>query len=229
MARRKIKEYNERRDEILAAAEQLFMTRGYDNTSVESIIEVVEISKGTFYYYFKSKEELLDALAYNRAEKAFTVIDNIVFNNDLNAPQRMQLYFQSSRSWKLENRKMLLPLIKMFYSPSNLLLREKMIQRNEEIARPTLTRIVRQGVDEGCFNTEYPEDIIGMLLLVFNSMADSYAKLLMNVAMDDGAIDGMYHLFNVHQDIFERILGAEKGSLPFVEKQHIEQFFGPEE
>ena len=48
MARRKIKEYNERRDEILAAAEQLFMARGYDNTSVESIIEAVEISKGTF-------------------------------------------------------------------------------------------------------------------------------------------------------------------------------------
>jgi hypothetical protein len=129
----------------------------------------------------------------------------------------------------MENRKMLLPLIKMFYSPSNLILREKMIQRNKEIAKPTLTRIIRQGVEEGYFNTEYPEDIIGMLLSVFNSMADSYAELVIDAEIDSDAVDRMYHLFKVHQDIFERVLGAEKGSLPFVEKKYIEDFFGPEE
>ena len=62
MAKRVTKEYGERRSEILAAAEKLFFERGYEETSVESIIEAITISKGTFYYYFKSKEDLLESV-----------------------------------------------------------------------------------------------------------------------------------------------------------------------
>ena len=49
-----------RKDEILSVAYNLFITKGYDNTSVDEIIEKVNIAKGTFYYYFTSKEEMLD-------------------------------------------------------------------------------------------------------------------------------------------------------------------------
>ncbi|MFA9464974.1 MAG: TetR/AcrR family transcriptional regulator [Velocimicrobium sp.] len=40
------------------AARELFVKKGYEQTSIRDILEIVDIAKGTFYYYFTSKEEL---------------------------------------------------------------------------------------------------------------------------------------------------------------------------
>ncbi|MCH5250603.1 MAG: helix-turn-helix transcriptional regulator, partial [Lachnospiraceae bacterium] len=50
----------ERKKEILDIAEELFTTKGYDKTSTTDILERVGIARGTMYYHFKSKEEILD-------------------------------------------------------------------------------------------------------------------------------------------------------------------------
>jgi AcrR family transcriptional regulator len=59
---RVIKEPEERRNEILDTAETLFFTKGYGKTTVNDILQAIGIAKGTFYYYFKSKEEVMDAV-----------------------------------------------------------------------------------------------------------------------------------------------------------------------
>ena len=59
---RVVKEAAERRKEILDAAEQLFAAKGYDKTSTNDILEKVGIARGTLYYHFKSKEDILDAV-----------------------------------------------------------------------------------------------------------------------------------------------------------------------
>ena len=63
------KEYYERKNEILDAAQELFLTQGYEKTSVDNIIKKVGVAKGTFYYYFKSKEDLLDKLVKRMTDK----------------------------------------------------------------------------------------------------------------------------------------------------------------
>ena len=57
-----VKEADERRNEILDAAETLFTEKGYSKTTIIDILNQVGIAKGTFYYYFKSKEEVMDAI-----------------------------------------------------------------------------------------------------------------------------------------------------------------------
>jgi AcrR family transcriptional regulator len=224
MAGRVTKEYNERRKEILDTAEKLFFTRGYDSTSVDSIIDTIKVSKGTFYYYFKSKEELLDTLAFERAQTAFAEIDAIVFENELNALERMNLYFRQSKSWKLENREMLKALIKMLYAPSNLLLREKFMEKQLEMAKPTLTRIVKQGVDEGLFHTPYPGDISEILFTLFGNVGTSCSTLMLTVEEHPENIDLLLHKFEVYQDLFERVLGAPEGSIEFVDKAYLKKY-----
>ena len=58
-----------KRQEILSAAEHLFCTRGYEATSVQDILDVLHASKGGFYHHFASKEELLKTLCMQRAER----------------------------------------------------------------------------------------------------------------------------------------------------------------
>jgi TetR/AcrR family transcriptional repressor of nem operon len=50
------------RDHIVDAADQLFYRQGYEHTSFSDIADVVQISRGNFYYHFKTKDEILDAV-----------------------------------------------------------------------------------------------------------------------------------------------------------------------
>ncbi len=53
---------SERRDDLMNAAERLFLERGFDQTSVEDITTGAEVAKGTFYLQFSSKADILEAL-----------------------------------------------------------------------------------------------------------------------------------------------------------------------
>ena len=59
---RVVKDAEERRNEILDVAERLFATKGFDGTSTNDILEEIGIARGTLYYHFKSKEDILDAM-----------------------------------------------------------------------------------------------------------------------------------------------------------------------
>ena len=50
------------RDRIVEAADRLFYWQGYAHTSFSDIADAVQISRGNFYYHFKSKDEILDAV-----------------------------------------------------------------------------------------------------------------------------------------------------------------------
>lgn len=50
------------RDHIVEAADQLFYRQGYEHTSFSDIADVVQLSRGNFYYHFKTKDEILDAV-----------------------------------------------------------------------------------------------------------------------------------------------------------------------
>ena len=76
---RVVKEAEERKNEILDAAEELFVTKGYDGTSTGDILDKVGIARGTLYYHFKSKEDILDALIERISASMIREIKNFLF------------------------------------------------------------------------------------------------------------------------------------------------------
>lgn len=63
------------REQIVEAADDLFYRRGYENTSFSDIAAVVGISRGNFYYHFKTKDEILDAVIDHRLTKTEAMLD----------------------------------------------------------------------------------------------------------------------------------------------------------
>src|ERR1051325_10505846 len=63
------------RDHIIAAADLLFYRRGYEHTSFADIAGVVRISRGNFYYHFKTKDEILDAVIAARLARTRDMLD----------------------------------------------------------------------------------------------------------------------------------------------------------
>ena len=75
---RTVKDAKERRNEILDAAEVLFVSKGYDNTTMKDILEKVQIAKGTLYYHFKSKEDILDAMVERIEERMKEKVKRVI-------------------------------------------------------------------------------------------------------------------------------------------------------
>jgi len=64
-----------KRDQIIEAADQLFYQQGFEHTSFAHIAEVVKISRGNFYYHFKTKNEILDAVINLRLANTQAMLD----------------------------------------------------------------------------------------------------------------------------------------------------------
>lgn len=65
----------ETRDTIVTAADRLFYERGYDHTSFADVAEIVGISRGNFYYHFKTKDQILDAVIEKRLTDRRAMLD----------------------------------------------------------------------------------------------------------------------------------------------------------
>ena len=77
MARRKKQPQSEHRKKITAAAEQLFMEKGIENTTMSDIARMSGYSKATLYVYFKDKEELIGVLVLESMQKLYDYIDDL--------------------------------------------------------------------------------------------------------------------------------------------------------
>jgi len=86
----------------METAQALFYSKGYAEVSVNLIIENVGISKGTFYHYFSSKEELLDQLVQRFAVAAIENIIPIVNDDSLNAIEKLNSIYKNSSRFKLD-------------------------------------------------------------------------------------------------------------------------------
>lgn len=77
---RKNKYPEQTKENILVAATQLFMEKGYEQTSIQDILDVTKLSKGGLYHYFKSKDEILEAVMQKRVpyvnDKFHDIIEN---------------------------------------------------------------------------------------------------------------------------------------------------------
>jgi AcrR family transcriptional regulator len=63
------------RDQIIEAADRLFYSQGFEHTSFADIASAVKISRGNFYYHFKTKDEILDAVIALRLENTRTMLE----------------------------------------------------------------------------------------------------------------------------------------------------------
>jgi len=78
VAERKEREKEQRRNDIIDAAEAVFFSKGYDNATMDEVAEKAEFSKGTLYIYFKNKNELLHAISARALEILYSWFSSAV-------------------------------------------------------------------------------------------------------------------------------------------------------
>ncbi len=220
------KDYDVRKQEFLDAAQKLFYEQGYDQTSVNTIIDAVGVSKGTFYHYFKSKEDLLDALAERVARQGLEGLHSIVEDRHLGALEKFNRYFAGSRSLKEKSEEIAKTVLQVMYKDENILLRHKARVRSMELVVPELGKIIAQGIDEGIFDVPYPERTAEMILMLGGEMKDIYARLFLELDEKPENITLAKQLIDQYEDAIARMLAAPEGSIRFHEQLNLKDFLG---
>jgi AcrR family transcriptional regulator len=211
-----------RKNEIMTAAQSLFYENGYDNTSINLIIETLGISKGAFYHYFKSKEDLLDQLADKFIVEILDKLNPIVEDKNLNALEKLNRIYRDSSIFKAKRFDFIITLIKAVYCDKNLILRNKFNQKSIESSLPVIADILRQGKEEGLFKIDDPE-ITARLILIFGSgIGTLNANLLMDFENNPANLHTVLKYFREYQRSVEKILGAPQGSIEAFDKTFLD-------
>ena len=185
-----------RKQELLDIAYRMFITRGYENTSIDDIIAEAGIAKGTYYYYFQSKEQTLEEVIGMMIEKEIEAAGSIL-DSPLPVPQKIVAIIASIRPAPEEQT-----IEGALMQPDNIIMHQKIKRRLIEKVVPLLTKAAEEGVEQGIFSCDNIPERIRMMLVISNEIFDNYS-------FTDRDID-------VFIDITEKILGAKSHSMDFI-------------
>jgi AcrR family transcriptional regulator len=215
---RKVKEedFNIKRNQILDSALKFIYSIGYEQMSIQNILDDLSISKGAFYHYFGSKEDLLIGIIDRLSEQIYIQINPIADDEQLTGLQKMNAYFKKAGMLKMEHIDLLMPIIRVWYIDENLMVREKLTNQSCQMIAPILARFVRQGIDEGDFKNSYSDLIGEVIYRVFLDMANSVTDLLLVDHMEDFDEAKFDDHMRVYTRVIENILGAQPGSVVII-------------
>lgn len=191
-----------RKNEIIQVSEELFLTQGYEATTVEHILQRTGLSKGGFYHHFKSKDDVLMAILDRITDETIQVAQHIADIKEISALQKIALFFRRQKDLKMPKVNM----IRAFYEERDHNAQfhkfNKMIWRKYV---PVITQIVIQGINEGSMKAKYPEETVRLLFGAISSLYDLY-----NHKADDGEMtDEMRRYVEALEEIFIKTLNIK--------------------
>ncbi|MDO4477715.1 MAG: TetR/AcrR family transcriptional regulator [Lachnospiraceae bacterium] len=164
-----VKDGKERRKEILDVSERLFCLNGYDCTSTNDILAEIGIARGTLYYHFRSKEDILDGIIERIIADIRIKVAAIAENADKPVLERFTQAVLSTRV-DTEVGDMVLEQV---HKPQNALMHQKMEQRLLDAITPYFVRIIKDGIAQGIMFSDYPEEVVAMALSYAHTTFDA--------------------------------------------------------
>ena len=200
---RTVKEAEERKNEILDVAERLFGTKGFDNTSTSDILNEVGIARGTLYYHFKSKEDILDAMIDRMTGRLVEKAAALLAKKEIPVMRRLTMMMTALNV----NGSLGQEIMEQVHKPQNALMHQKMQERLLAGVNPLITGLIREGMAQGICRTEYPAEVAEMTLLYSNTVFDTLAE---------HGKEERERKINAFIYNLERLLGMERGSMEAV-------------
>ena len=167
-----IKEAEVRKNEILDVAEELFAVKGFDGTSTNDILEKAGIARGTLYYHFKSKEDILDGVINRMIDQMEEKATEIAANQEIPVLERLTAVILAFNS----NTELGYEVMLEMHKPQNALMHQKMQARLLNGIVPILKDLLDEGEKLGTFHTEYGTEAVEMIILYANTMFDDLAE-----------------------------------------------------
>jgi AcrR family transcriptional regulator len=162
-----VKKPEERRREIVAASRDLFLSRGYENTSMQNVMTKLQIAKGTAYHYFKSKEELLDAVIEDMVAEYISMVKNSLHACQGNALDKMGVLVTAGRIASPS-----IDIMDSLHRCDNRGMHARLLAVTLTRLAPLYALVISQGCEEGIFSVEHPLEVAEILLAGIQFVTD---------------------------------------------------------
>ena len=191
-----MKKGEKRKKELLKIAYDMFLKQGYENTSVDEIIETAQIAKGTYYYYFQSKEQMLEEVIDMMIENETEMAEQII-RTDISVLQKIVGILTSMKPTEAEQ-----PIKNTLFQEENVLMHHKVRKKLIDTLTPLLSEVIEEGVNEGIFECDNIPERVKMLLIINDA------------TFNEGTFSEKD--ITVFIDMTEKLLGAENGMMNFI-------------
>ena len=216
-----------RRNAILDAAELAVETKGYEQMAIADILDELHISSGAFYHYFDSKPALLFALVERMGESIAQLVLPIVHDRQLSALDKLQRFFATLDHHKLAHKRLMLEYLRVWYADENAIVRHKLYQARVKRLTPWLEEIIRQGVEEGVFQTPYPDQAARMIISLLEDLGYATVDLILSAERSPDDLPRLQRIVEACADALERVLGAPAGCLQRASREELSQWLVP--
>lgn len=197
---------NQKRDLILDAMQKLMNTSNAQAVSVSEIAKEAGIGKGSIYYYFKSKEEILEAVIERSYSDTIKKAKDLVANPDFDALAKLEIIFGTCRESSLELLRQ--EAGNFFEVQQSALLHQQHIRIMVRNLRPILADIIRQGNEEESMYCKSPEEAAEIVLIVLFIKLDSQLNMQSR--------EQVQKTLDVFSYMLETSFGIQKGKLDYI-------------
>jgi AcrR family transcriptional regulator len=189
---------------ILDIAAQLFMEKGYEQTTMQNIVDGLGMSKGAIFYHFKSKEDVMDGVIRRMVDSIVEHANAIAGDSTLSVNQKMREAILSMNVSEGIGKEVITEL----HKPSNAQMHQTTMTQTIRAVVPILVKIVEQGIDEGVYKTPYPQETLEFLFAANQVIFDS--------GVFQWSRDELSSRARCFARIMEQSLGAAEGSFGFL-------------
>lgn len=217
--------YAARRNEILDVTRKLVYTKGYEQMSIQDILDALKMSKGAFYHYFASKTDLLEALIDRMGDEAEATIFPLLDDPTLPALEKLLRYFNTAVQWKSAQKDYMLAMLGIWYSDENAITRQKVFAKMLQRVTPHFLRVIQQGIREGTLCTSFPEQATEISLYLILGLGNKFGDVILGNEAKSLSAEERFHMMHdavaAYTDALERVLGAAAGSIQLMDDDSI--------
>ena len=162
-----VKKPEDRKQEIIAAAKELFLKKEYEKTTMADVMNLLNIAKGTIYHYFNSKDDLLDAVVENTVDEYIDDLQKNLNKSKGDALTRMRLLIDAANVSHEEKE-----ALDQLHQPGNVKFHTRLLAAMIGRTAPLFEQVIKQGCNEGHFKTDNPLESAEFLLSGIQFLTD---------------------------------------------------------
>ncbi|SHI79075.1 transcriptional regulator, TetR family [Propionispora hippei DSM 15287] len=189
-------------DEILDTAEPLFAANGYRQTTVQDITNQMGVAKGMIYYYFNSKEAILEAVINRQISILLTDMKNMACSQLIPPPQKIEFMINSIYHTAKYKNGLLLDFLS---DEKHLDIRNKIVHQNALLLKPWLLKVIDEGVLKGCFQVSDPLIALNFIMSILHCITDALCEKTSD--------EQMACHFKIAGSLIEKILALPEATL----------------
>lgn len=214
------KKGDDRKREFLMTALDLFYEKGYEKTTINDIINRMGVSKGAFYHYFQSKEDVIINIANHYADQALVIMKNISAREDLSVVEKINKLIESMNRYKAAREEERAKIKGVFHRADNLKLERRLFNSIKQTAQVFFRELIDAGVNEGVIHDPVnPRELTDFILQVIHALNSSIDELLSELGDEENPLTTT--MFNrrleekllFYEEMLTRILQIREGSV----------------